>query len=72
MNEPLKLSVYLNGKRMVDQAAGIQAFKDACRREPRPTPDSMLLAMLHEVAAGRMTPEKAAEALGCNLTPVRS
>ena len=32
------------------------------------TPSGILLAVLNAVAAARMPPEKAAEALGCDLT----
>lgn len=32
------------------------------------TPDTILLAVCNAVAAARLTPEKAAEALGCKLT----
>lgn len=60
----LKSSVYLSGERVANQAAGIEAFMNA-------SPQSILRLVLHEVAAGRMTPAKAAEALGCDLTAER-
>lgn len=41
---------------------------DACE-DFAATPSSILLAVLNAVAAARITPEKAAEALWCDLTP---
>lgn len=35
---------------------------------PSAAPDTILLAVLNAVAAARMTPTQAAEALGCDLT----
>lgn len=59
---------------MTDFAERLEAELKRRYNECPPTvaPDTILLAVLNAVAAARITPEQAAESLGCELTNKRT